>query len=383
MWGDINKSDKHLLDLHLALTDRLSDLDWEKTQIWDSRTSVHQYSIGDTTLAYDTKIADSQVVTELVVRNEEHYPQVANALRMEGVTDATTELRNGRFLVHRSRYDSAKSGTQTESSIRMNRTLLTRSLFSTNSWTDPTTKLQVNYALQKERKNCDRLIFLFTSVRGKQHWIDFDGPNGHSLAPNRSRIVYIYDDFASNYTYNLALDGSNDPAIATANFIHQYAETCGYPQHKVIISGMSKGGTSAIVAGARTPGCTVVALAPQLSLGQYLKNSSRQNIAKQMTGQNTANQSSALDSLLWGYLGEQTTTWGIRRAYILTPDNDPHCTNDLWRLESHFNRSAGHEINIHRTSSDEANNHVNTVNHLTPLFLSLLGVLSYGLTPSL
>lgn len=383
MWGDIRRANNNLLRTHLALTDRLADMTWSKVQIWDSRTSVHQYSIGNVSLAYDTTQADSLLTTHLVVRQKTDYPKVANALSKEGVVTTRHERDDGRFRIHEVSVDAPDALDTTESAIRTNRKQLTQSLINETKWTDKTTGLNVVYSVKQERGGCDEIIFLFTSIRGKQHWIDFDGANGDSLSPNRARIVFIQDDFGAQYTYNFAYEGKTHPATATTNFIRSYIDDHGYSPQKTTLAGMSKGGTSAIVAGAALRQCTIVALAPQLSVGSYLHTSGRHQIAKQMAPPEQHGRIRTVNNLLWDYLTDHSEHWGIETAYILTSENDPHCTNDLWRLASYFRGSSSSHIYTHTTSSSKAHSHFATVQHLIPLFLSLLGVISFGLRPSI
>ncbi|WP_133066583.1 hypothetical protein [Brevibacterium aurantiacum] len=383
MWGDIDHTSSSFLALHLALVDQLSGLAWSRVQVWNSMTSVHQFQLGDVQLAYDVHLTDDAITTTLVVRKEEYANLVRTSLEREGEDLRLLKGTGNRFVISKQARSSDSTVEDIGLSIKNSRASLRRALVPVKSWRDTDTGLIVEYSEKAPRKDCDQIIFLFTSIRAKQHWIDFDGPNGGSLRTNRARIVFINDTFAANYTYNLALNGRTDPAKATTSFIKEYLRTHGHTAEQTILAGMSKGGTSAIVAGSGLEGCTVVALAPQLELGAYLKYAKRDQITRQLSREASLNKFRDIDTLLWEYLSTQARHWGIRQAYILTSNNDPHCTGGLWRLASYFSRQTNSRIEIHKTPSSSADSHVNTVHYLSPLFISLLGVLSSGIRPSL
>lgn len=383
MWGDIDHAPSSFLALHLALADQLSGLAWNRVQVWNSMTSVHEFQLGDVQLAYDVHLADDSITTSLVVRKEQYANLVRTSLEREGESLNLLKGMENRFVINKQARYSDSAVEDIGLAIKNSRASLRRALVTVKSWRDSDTGLIVEYSEKPPRKDCDQILFLFTSIRAKQHWIDFDGPNGDSLRTNRARIVFVNDTFADTYTYNLALNGRTDPAQATTAFIKEYIRTNGYTAEQTILAGMSKGGTSAIVAGSGLEGCTVVALAPQLRLGAYLEHSKRDQITRQLSREASPNKFRDIDTLLWEYLSTKARHWGIKQAYILTSNNDPHCTGALWRLASYFSKQNDSRIEVHKTLSSSANSHVNTVHYLSPLFISLLGLLSSGIRPSL
>lgn len=383
MWGDIEHASSSFLALHVALTDQLSSFPWSRVQVWNSSTSVHEFHLGEVQMAYDVHLTDDAITTTLVVREQQYADLVRASLEKEGEAFKLIEGTSNRFVIDKKARSSSWTPEDAALAIKNSRTSLQRALVTVHSWTDSHTGLVVEYSEKDPRKDCDQLIFMFTSIRGKQHWIDFNGPNSESLRTNRARIVFVNDTFTDTYTYNLALKGKTDPAQATTAFIQEYIQTHGYNTAQVILAGMSKGGTSAIVAGAGLKGCTVVALAPQLRLGAYLQHSKRDRITRQLSRETSPNRIREIDTILWEYLSSNASHWGIRQAYILTSDNDPHCTGGLWRLSSYFSQRNNSKIEVHKTHSNNANSHVNTVHYLSPLFLSILGLLSSGCRPSL
>jgi hypothetical protein len=264
--------------------------------------------------------------------------------------------------------------------IKKTRTALEDLLRPSETWTDSSSGLTFRYATKAERKECKQVVFLFTSIRTNHDWLDFKGPYGPAVQPNRARFVYVEDIFTDEFTYHLAIGGDTAVRQATADFIKHYVTAHGYTWDQVTLAGMSKGATAAIVVGALLPSCTVVALAPQLRLGNYLFTS-RKDILSNITGMQPDEAArDRVDELMWTGIPANLGPQGISACYVLTSDGDPDCTNGLDRLRSRFDSPDRVVVSVDRSGG--APTHFKTVHFLSPLFLSMLGLISAGLRPA-
>lgn len=382
MWGATSDANPDLISLHVYLSDQLSDLAWSRVQVWNHSISVHAWKVGSTgpEVAFDTFISEGTVSVNLVVRETDWSPSVHAGLVKENVTFSVIPNRPGRYRVSEFQFppkedDAPKAFKQLAQHLRFVRSAVQNSVRADLTWHDPSRTNTVSYAVKAERKSSKQIIFLFTSIRNRQHWLDFGGPNGTTLATNRARIVFLYDDSESDFTYHLAVNGDTGIRTATASFIRHYVESEGYTWDSVTLAGMSKGGTSAIVVGAMLPQCTVVALAPQLTLGNYLKTE-RPGILKVIAGSSDSSAARNVDALMWDAFRSQ---FGIARCYIFTSENDPNCTDGISRFRGLFGDPAS--LSVFKDVSEFTSSHVDTVLHLSPLFVSQLGVLASGWRP--
>lgn len=384
MWGALEKATPALITLHTHLSDRLSDLSWHRVQIWNHAISVHSWEVGASgpILAFDVTVRESEISLTLVVRREEWTKSVKSGLAKEDFTFSETHLNPNRLLIDEIAFDNVgqldEVAHHAAGVIRRVRSAVQNSVWEESRWTDPKTSITLPHSMKPERKASEQLIFLFTSIRTKQHWLDFGGPNGQTLKSNRARIVFLQDDIAADFTYHLAIDGSTEVRDATVDFIKNYVEANGYSWDAVILAGMSKGGTSAIALGALLPECTVVALAPQLTLGNYLFNE-RKSILRTLSGAHDPKGADMADRIVWSSIESMDTNSGISRCYVFTSNHDPNCTDGLARLRKAFN--APRKLSVFVDQSGFTTSHVETVLHLSPLFVSHLGVLASGWRP--
>lgn len=381
MWGAIDDASSALISLHLALVERLADYTWQRIQIWNSTISVHEFIVCGASLAFDLKEGAEGYQLTLVVRKRELTDAIKESLKLENKHYTINSKQPNRLELKT--YERAKTGLARDVAehIRDYRNAIARAFTDTQIWHDLETGLTLSYTTKPERRESPYLVFMFTSIRTKPHWIDFDGPNGSGLQNIRARIVFVNDDLAEEYTYNFANDGKTSPAKATLNFIQSYISENEYAREKVILAGMSKGGTSAILAGSHLSGCTILTLAPQLAPGKYLEDSNRITLLNQMASRQATNKSNDIDSLFWNYLDNSEIASGRQSVYVLTSDYDPHCTSGLERfrrLISEYKRST---LYVHQTSETQASSHLKTVHHMMPLFVFLLGSLTMGLRP--
>lgn len=244
------------------------------------------------------------------------------------------------------------------------------------SWPCPITGLTVNFETRSPKYDCTTLIVIFSSIRGKQSWLDFDGIKGSALRTNRSRLLFIYDDFSDVYTYYTMQFGSDAIHVATSNFIKNFIASHGYLNQNVIFAGMSKGASAAILHGTEFAKATIAALSPQMRIGSYLKGRS-DAIFENMAGPRTATNTETLDDLIFRALENDADT--ARSIYLLTSPADINCYRELYPphnlLANYTNR------NIIVTHSSRAIEHATTIHYMIPTFLSLLGLLSSGLRP--
>jgi hypothetical protein len=134
------------------------------------------------------------------------------------------------------------------------------------------------------------------------------------------------------------------------------------------------------VVGALLPNCTVVALAPQLCVGNYLYGS-RKDILGNITGMAPDEAArERVDELMWSGIPENMGNHGISTCYVLTSAGDPDCTNGLPRFVARFDSPERVVVSVDRSGG--APTHFKTVHFLSPLFLSMLGIISAGLRPA-
>jgi hypothetical protein len=386
MWDAIDKAPPRLLTLHLKLTNRLAGLAWNRVQIWDSRTSVHSWTFIDgVVLAFDTVPTPEKTTLTLVVRQKSWVDRVRAAMTSSALpTPALNSQRPERM--HLGTFDGTDAADldsladEIAVSIRKTRTAIEDLLRPSETWTDPASGLKFRYTVKPERKECKEVIFLFTSIRTNHDWLDFKGPYGPAVQPNRARIVYLEDIFTEEFSYHLAIGGDTSVRQATAEFIKHYVSAHGYSWEQVTLAGMSKGGTAAIVVGALLPNCTVVALAPQLCVGNYLYGS-RKDILGNITGMAPDEAArERVDELMWSGIPENMGNHGISTCYVLTSAGDPDCTNGLPRFVARFDSPERVVVSVDRSGG--APTHFKTVHFLSPLFLSMLGIISAGLRPA-
>lgn len=179
----------------------------------------------------------------------------------------------------------------------------------------------------------------------------------------------------------MVASGKTDINFATLRFIDNYVTENNYDWNDVTLAGMSKGGTAALVLGSQLRHCHVVALAPQLKLGDYLLFSKRQAIISSMSGKQLAEGAREIDNIMWELLSGAPGGMNIRNCYILTSMNDTHCFEGLDRLRALFSKQSGGHLDVHIDESDFTTSHIETVLHLMPLFVSLLGLAASGIDP--
>lgn len=383
MWGAISEASSALVAMHVHLADKLADLTWNRVQVWNHQASVHSWKLGTgPTLAFDVVPQETEISITFIIRQAEWVTPVKIALSREGVRYTEHPTRPERLrlsnIVWTGESVADEQIEQIEAVIRSTRSAVERSVRLEQEWSDPATGITMRYSVKPERKACREIIFLFTSIRTKKHWLDFNGPYGPSLKTNRARIVFLFDEFADNFTYHLAVRGDTSVRSATAAFVRHYIESEGYEWEAVTLAGMSKGGTSAIVIGAHLPHCTVLALAPQLRLGDYLL-SNRPAVLSAMTGGREESHASLVDDLMWSDPSIKQGISGIFRCYVLTSDGDPHCTEGIEQLRTSFNDPSRVSVSVDR--SEHTSTHLQTVHYLSPLFISVLGLIAAGLRP--
>lgn len=233
----------------------------------------------------------------------------------------------------------------------------------------------MHYEARPPKHDCDSIIVIFSSIRGKNSWLDFDGIDGHALKTNRARLLFIYDDFSDEYTYYAMKSGTESVQVATEEFLREYLEIHNYNTERAIFAGLSKGATAALLIGTRFPGSPIVALAPQIALGQYL-NGRTDLIFENMIGPRTQTNMDELDRLVPNAISQDVDR--SRPLYILTSPNDSNCYERANSILSNYKNA-----NLIVTPSKRAVEHATTLHYLLPTFLPLLGLLSSGLYPNI
>ncbi|MFI2103374.1 hypothetical protein ACH436_08790 [Isoptericola sp. NPDC019693] len=236
----------------------------------------------------------------------------------------------------------------------------------------------VNYVRRAPKEDCDQIVVVFTSIRTVATDLDFDGPEGKYLASNRAELVFVHDDHAAAFCYYYGTDRDDQVARAVTAFVRDLAERRGVGLDRVVLAGMSKGGAAALIVGARLPGATVLSLVPQLAIGTYLQGRS-EPFLETIAGSRSDDAVAWLDTVVPRALAEATNRDG--HYYVLTSPGDDNCFDGL----SEHARAAARlkNLNVLVAASPRAEDHFSTLKHLLPTMISLLGVLSSGLRPSL
>lgn len=382
MWGYTDDSNPDLLALHLSLANKLSYMPWKRVHIWNSSASVHEWSFGRSAFAFDVALSNNRATVTLISREKTLSDELGEGLALESVSYKRNPNRTERFGLGVFQVsDEIDQVDQIVELIKKARRAVELTLHETHSYVDEATGLSVNYSVKPDRKSNSNLIFIFTSIRTKQHWTDFDGPLGKSLQSNRARIIFINDDVSAHYSYHMAISGNKSINDATIRFIKDYVAKNGYNWDNVTLAGMSKGGTAALVLGCQLPGCDVVALAPQLRLGDYLVHSKRNAIISNISGKSGPDGAAEVDHIMWSLMSNVQGRVEIGQCYVLTSLKDTHCVEGLDKLKVFFADKCDGRLNVHVDESDFTTNHIETVLHLMPMFVSFLGLAAAGIKP--
>lgn len=384
MWGQIDTAPSGLVPLHLELNNQLADLSWTRSQVWNGRASVFEWQMpGDgPRLAFDVVPQDGALKITLVVREATWVSSVQRALNLEGVSATQHGTRTERFNLQDApvldNADPNRSYGEVAKYLRTLRQQIESATIMPRHEIDPVNQIEISYSVKPEKDSCRSLVFLFTSIRKKQHWLDFGGPHGKSMQVNPARVVFVHDTYASDYTYHLAHAGSFDVYDATARFIRAYVEREGYAWESVVLAGLSKGGTAALALGASLPACTVVTVAPQLDPGTYLAEKHPRVLASMFTTTDP-DPATQLTQMFWDKLTTSASEGPIRNCFILTSSNDPNCTDGLSKLAEVLPKTSRLSVRIDRNPS--MFDHLQTVRRHSSRFLALLGGIAQGITP--
>lgn len=375
-WGISNDTPTKFLQLHLFLADELSARSWVRSQIWSGRISAHAWSPAPgLELVFDITFVDDMLTAMLVVRNPEWISNITSSLTKEEVPFTTMSRYPNRVTLFQLQLAPgngiSKLASQAASKMLSIRASIDSSLRQERRWQDNLTGIQIPFTVKPERKGNRAVIFMFTSIRNKQHWIDFEGPFGSAIQTNRARVVFLLDEFSAHYSYHLGIGGDTSILGATIRFIENYVIEQGYAWQDVALAGMSKGGTSALAVGSQLPQCEVYVVAPQLALGSYLQEN-RPQILRTVTGRTTPDAATRADELLWDAIESSRPDAGITRCMLFTSEHDPHCTEGLSRLEQALDIGERFELLVDR--SEHTGSHLKTVRFHAPALLFAIGM---------
>jgi predicted esterase len=243
----------------------------------------------------------------------------------------------------------------------------------------------VRYAARPAKGDCRELIVVFTSIHQTLDAMDFHGPHGKTMETNRAELLFIHDDFAETYCYYLCRDKSFDVADAIIEFLDRYRRRRKLSWAQVTLGGMSKGGSAALYLGLHLPQVAIVANAPQLRIGTYLRESKRATIVRTMTGTDDQAATAWLNEMMPTAL--EANTHRNQHLYLFTGPGDTNCFNELAHHATALTRfattsvvSAGNDAVLKAT---RASAHHRTLLYFLPTMLSLMGVLAGGLRPQL
>ena len=99
MWGAVNQADPRLVQLHLNTSNELSGLTWDRVQIWNHDTSVHEFRLAETGIAFDVKLVADTFRLNMVVRQPRSTEAVIKSLTMENLKYAKEPKQPNRLLL--------------------------------------------------------------------------------------------------------------------------------------------------------------------------------------------------------------------------------------------------------------------------------------------
>lgn len=99
MWGYSKDVVPELLQLHLQLSNSLAHLSWNRVQIWKNATSVHEWSFGKNSFAFDVTLTSDVVTLTLIVRDNSQAERLRLGLGLEGITFKQNTDRAERFIL--------------------------------------------------------------------------------------------------------------------------------------------------------------------------------------------------------------------------------------------------------------------------------------------
>ncbi|WP_231445202.1 GT-D fold domain-containing glycosyltransferase [Brevibacterium zhoupengii] len=378
-WQTFPDNTPSLIEIHIRLTDLLTDYKWTGQKIWAGRTSVFAWERDFADLAFDLRIVSNRCELELVSRNKQYSSQVERILR--STISNVRKIESNRYriaeLILTANTPEEHCSKEISKIIEKIRKAIDSGLHNTVRWTDAITGEIVEYSERNARKDSSELIVVFSSIRTNRKWLDFDGPNGTSMNSNRAHLLFINDESKKQYSYNLMWSGSLDIFEATTRFLLEYCKTHGFKMQDVTIAGMSKGGTAAIAYGLRLRAKNIVALAPQLLVSRYLSNN-RPEILAGILGEDK--DTAILDSIIRKEaLNLDNRPDHHTNLHILTSNSDPDCTDGMSELLEMLPETF--HCNVWKTSSMNADSHHRTVLYLSPLFLSILSAIGVGVEP--
>lgn len=234
----------------------------------------------------------------------------------------------------------------------------------------------VKFKFQPARKGVKHLIVIFSSIRADRTWLDFDH-DGPLLAHNRANLLWIHDDFGTEYSYYLVEGRNFEIEASVAQLIRAVLKSLDLTGAECTMVGMSKGGSAALLHGIGCDAKNIVALTPQLAIGSYLANRKRAAIIEHMSGNSTKEDIVWLNSIVpEGLRADKNKD---RNVYLITSPYDPHCIDFLDDVLPNFRRYSN--FNLISTASDLTRNHLQTLHYNVPLVVSLLTILAEGLAP--
>ena len=173
MWGNTKEATDLLLHTHVLLADRLSGDKWKRVQIWRGHTSVHEWGFGSRYFAFDIVPSVKHTSVTLISRDVDAIDLLKEGLKCEGVSFKTVDKRPERLLIRVFHHpDNPPPVGEIVSLVQAVRKAVELSVVDFRSWLDPDTSISIPYAVKPQRKSCSELVFLFSSIRSKPHWLD-------------------------------------------------------------------------------------------------------------------------------------------------------------------------------------------------------------------
>ena len=371
-----------LYRIHAELASKLLGLRWCRQYVWDDRAAVFEFVWGvDSRVAIDVFVGPARgLKVHVVARDESLFGSLDGALA--GVPGARRPVsgRGARFEVLSDEMPGESADVKgvvarIASRIKEVRSAIEPVSPMTSTWTAGN-GVVVEYVDREPRRNSRQLIVVLTSIRKDRRWLDFGGPFGDSMRSVRARLLFLFDGHDGEYCYHMRLHGSRNVEQATLEFLAHYVEMYGYSWSDVVLCGMSKGGTASIVLGSQIPGVRVVALAPQMRLGQYLATS-RAPIFRHMFGVDPeADSIAAADAIVPECFGALVSAG--RRVTVITAPEDENCFGYFAASTLPLRNAANLDVVV--LDDESIVDHFSALKYGLPVLLGLLAIGSVGVS---
>ena len=172
-----------------------------------------------------------------------------------------------------------------------------------------------------------KLAVVFTAIHQPG---DFTFNYKKSVEESGVHALYILDDFGDQGSYYLADHGDRSIFAATQALISEELKRLGLGAADLITAGSSKGGSAAILHGIAAGAGHIIAGAPQVKIGSFLRDP-HPNMLGFILGDTSEESVQALDKVVFDALSDMPDT---TRLSILVGEADHHYKNHVLPLKA-------------------------------------------------